>query len=102
MATVRYRLDPNEPPEPSKEELERYDALSDEDIDFSDIPELTPEMLAEMRLVAPGGSLPLKKQLTIRLDAEIVDWFKSEGRGYQTRMNDILAAYVRAAKAGSR
>ncbi|RFC62491.1 3-oxoacyl-ACP synthase [Fulvimarina endophytica] len=102
MATVHFRLDGSNPPEPTKEERERFDALRDEDIDFSDIPELTDAQLAEMRLVAPGEVVPTKKQLTIRLDAEIVDWFRAQGRGYQTRMNDVLGAYVRAVKRETR
>jgi uncharacterized protein (DUF4415 family) len=41
--------------------------------------------------------LPLPKQhLNLRLDAEVVEWFKKQGRGYQTRMNAVLRAYVRA------
>ena len=39
-----------------------------------------------------------KKQLTLRLDREIYDWFKSQGRGYQTRMNAVLRAYIKAQK----
>ena len=37
-----------------------------------------------------------KKQLTMRLDADIVDWFKSQGKGYQTRMNAVLRSYYEA------
>jgi len=42
----------------------------------------------------PGG----KQQLTLRLDQEIVDWFKAHGPGYQTRMNAVPRSYVDAKK----
>ena len=44
-----------------------------------------------------GIRLP-KKHLNLRVDADVVDWFKSQGRGYQTRMNAVLRAFVRAQK----
>jgi uncharacterized protein (DUF4415 family) len=37
-----------------------------------------------------------KRQLTVRLDQEVIDWFKSQGPGYQTRMNAVLRSYVNA------
>jgi uncharacterized protein (DUF4415 family) len=43
--------------------------------------------------------MPKPKQLiSLRLDAEVVDWFKSKGQGYQTRINAALLAYVKRAK----
>jgi uncharacterized protein (DUF4415 family) len=39
-----------------------------------------------------------KKQVTLRLDQDIVDWFKSQGRGYQTQMNAVLRAWVQGHK----
>jgi uncharacterized protein (DUF4415 family) len=46
--------------------------------------------------------LPLpKKHLNLRVDADVVDWFKQQGRGYQTRMNAVLRAYVTARKAAT-
>lgn len=44
------------------------------------------------------GIPALKQQLTVRLDQDIVDWFKAQGKGYQTRMNAVLRSYVRAQK----
>ena len=41
---------------------------------------------------------PRKKPITLRLDADVLDWFKSTGRGYQTRMNNVLRAYVESRK----
>jgi uncharacterized protein (DUF4415 family) len=72
------------------------DALRDEDIDLSDNPEVTPEMFA--RAVARKGLKPVarKQQVTLRLDADVLAWFKAQGRGYQTKINALLRAYVEA------
>lgn len=45
---------------------------------------------------AQPGMPPLKRQLTVRLDQDIIDWFKTQGPGYQTRMNAVLRSYVNA------
>jgi uncharacterized protein (DUF4415 family) len=70
--------------------------MRDEDIDLSDIPELTPEMFA--RAVARRGlkPVPRKQQVTLRLDADVLEWFRARGRGYQTQINALLRAYVEA------
>jgi uncharacterized protein (DUF4415 family) len=44
-----------------------------------------------------GFPLP-KRQLTMRLDGDVIDWFKRQGRGYQTRMNEVLRRFVQAQK----
>jgi uncharacterized protein (DUF4415 family) len=67
--------------------------MTDEEIDFSDIPEVTPEMFAKG--VVRRGLQPItKRQLTLRLDSDVIDWFKKQGRGYQTKMNALLRAYM--------
>ncbi len=70
--------------------------MADDEIDFSDIPELTPEMFANA--VWRRGLKPVskKQQVTLRLDADILDWFRSQGSGYQTKINQLLRAYVDA------
>ena len=73
--------------------LEELAALPDSEIDYSDIPELGPEFWANARVVKPRDP---KEQLTIRFDADIVEWFKAKGKGYQTHMNAVLRAYVDA------
>lgn len=45
---------------------------------------------------AMAGIPPMKKQITLRLDRDIIDWFKRQGPRYQTRMNAVLRAYVDA------
>lgn len=80
----------------SPQRLKDLSVKSDEDIDFSDIPELDEEWFKNARLVYPSER---KQQITVRLDADLVEWFKAQGRGYQTRMNAVLRAYYEAAKA---
>jgi uncharacterized protein (DUF4415 family) len=64
--------------------------MPDEDIDFSDIPELGDEFFEKAVLV------PAKQLVTIRLDADVVAWLKRNGRGYQTRANKILRTVMEA------
>jgi uncharacterized protein (DUF4415 family) len=96
---VFYELDLLDPPpltEEQKAELAALDNLRDEDIDFSDIPPLTEEFWKN-GIRNPHYARALKEQLTIRLDADILDWFKrhaKDGKGYQTDINKALRAYV--------
>jgi len=74
--------------------LARLDALREEDIDYSDIPALDESFFEKATVQWPAH----KKQLTIRLDEDVLDWLKQQGRGYQTRINAILRAYYDAHK----
>lgn len=78
----------------SRTDWKRVGALKDENINFSDIPELTPQMFA--RAIARRGLKPLarKKLLTLRIDSDVVEWYKGQGSGYQTRINALLRAYM--------
>ena len=69
-----------------KSDLARIDRMKDADIDYSDIPRLDKTFLKRAATAWP----PVKKQLTIRLDADVLDWLKGHGKGYQTRINRIL------------
>jgi len=69
-----------------KSDLAGIDRMRDADIDYSDIPPLDKTFLKKATMAWP----PVKKQLTIRLDADVLDWLKGHGRGYQTRINRIL------------
>lgn len=74
-------------------DFKRLDAMTDADIDLSDILEVTPEMFAKG--VVRRGLEPIhKRQMTLRLDSDVIEWFKRQGRGYQTRMNALLRAYM--------
>ena len=78
----------------SETDWKRLDAMKDEDIDLSDIPEIPPEMFA--RGIIRRGLKPVvrKKQLTLRMDSDVIEWFKKQGRGYQTKINSLLRAYM--------
>ncbi len=79
----------------SQTDSARVDALRDEDIDLSDVPEVTPEMWARA-VVKRGGVVvkPAKPQITIRIDADVLEWFRARGRGYQSEMSALLRAYM--------
>ena len=68
--------------------MARIDRLKDGDIDYSDIPPLDESFHRKAMEAWP----PVKQQLTIRLDADVLEWLKGQGRGYQTRINRILRA----------
>jgi uncharacterized protein (DUF4415 family) len=71
----------------------RVDALQDSEIDFSDVPELGPEFFA--RAIRWPGK---KKQITLRLDPDVLAFFRKHGRGYQTTINAVLRKYVESRK----
>lgn len=78
-----------------KSDLTRIDALKDEDIDYSEIPDLS-ALGKEFWDKAVVKRVEPKAQVTIRLDREVLDWFKSRGKGYQSRINAVLRAYKEA------
>jgi uncharacterized protein (DUF4415 family) len=67
--------------------------MRDEDIDFSDAPELGPDFF-ENAILWPGP----KKQITLRVDPDVLTFFRKHGRGYQTTMNAVLRKYMEARK----
>ena len=81
------------PPE-IQQQLLALDELADEDIDLSDIPE-TVDWTGAVR-----GKFyrPVKQQITLRIDADLIAWFKGagrpKGRGYQTNINQALREHV--------
>lgn len=70
--------------------------MTDEDIDLSDCPEITPEMFAKAVVQHGLPTTKVKTQVTLRIDSDVLDWFKSRGRGYQTQINQLLRAYMEA------
>lgn len=77
-----------------KTDFNKLDAMKDLDIDYSEIPELNSAFFQ-------AASMPLhpkKQQLTIRIDSDLVEWLKQHGKGYQTRINTILRAYMQVQK----
>ena len=75
----------------AKAELKHLHALPDDKIDTGDIPEVRDWPGARRGVFYR----PIKQQLTLRLDADLIDWFKQNGTGYQTRINAALRDYVR-------
>ena len=73
-----------------RKELAAIAAIPDEQIDTSDIPELTDEQLSNA--VRREMYRPVKKPVTMRLDADVIHWLKSQGPGYQTKANRLLRA----------
>lgn len=72
----------------SKRRLRKLAEMPDSEIDYSDIPKLTDDFWEN----AVRGKFyrPVKKQLTVRLDADVIEWLRKKGTGYQTRMNTLL------------
>lgn len=97
MKMVKHTLDTLPPlTEAQQDDLKRLATMPDDQIDTNDIPELTDAQLAEMQ--GPEHCRPLKKQVTARLDADVLAWLKAGGKGYQSRMNAILRQAMLTAK----
>ncbi len=95
--TVKLTLDPkNLPPLTAQQrsELEVIAAMPDEKIDYSDAPYLTDAVWTK----AATELRHAKKQITLRIDAEVLEFFKHTGKRYQSRMNAVLRSYVEAHK----
>lgn len=89
--TVVYEIDLQNPPPLSAEEREDLRRLAerpDEEIDTSDIPVATEKFWKNA--VRNPFYRPVKKQLTVRVDADVLAWLRAGGRGYQTKLNAIL------------
>ena len=72
-------------------------ATKDENIDFSEIPELDETFWRQAELIEPD----LTQQITLRVKRSVLAYFRAPGKGYQTRINRVLESYVRAQR-GSR
>lgn len=71
-----------------KDELKQVARMPDNEIDYSDAPALPDEMWD--KAVRGKFYRPVKEQVTVRIDADVLAWLKQRGKGYQTRLNDIL------------
>jgi uncharacterized protein (DUF4415 family) len=95
---VVYRLDPENPPALTAEEQQAWTELQemgDEGIDYSDIPPLPTTGWRRVSDLIPAEN---KQQITLRLDADVIQFFRSTGRRYQSRINAALRDYVEAHK----
>ncbi len=74
----------------SLKRLKEIENIPDEAINTSDIPELDDNFWENAKMVEPIT----KQSISIRLDSDILGWFKSQGKGYQTFINNVLRTYV--------
>ncbi|MCF8081941.1 MAG: BrnA antitoxin family protein [Deltaproteobacteria bacterium] len=89
--------------------MRKGENISEKDLQSVESPPLTDEILARMRPVAESHpeipsrvrgpqKTPTKKSTTIRLNAEVIEFFKAQGNGWQTKINDVLQEYVDSSK----
>jgi uncharacterized protein (DUF4415 family) len=78
----------------SMTDWEKLESMTDENIDFSDCPEITPEM-AKNAVIRRGLKSSKKQSLTLFLDDEIVNWYKENEVDHQTEINDLLRDYIK-------
>jgi uncharacterized protein (DUF4415 family) len=96
---VVYRREPRSPLTPKQRaNLEELARRPKHEIDTSDLPEWTEEMWK--RAVRGKFYRPVKKAVSLRLDADVIAWLKKDGKGYQTRANRVLREKMLADKAG--
>jgi uncharacterized protein (DUF4415 family) len=72
-----------------KAELEALAAMPESEIDTAEMPPID-----DWSKAVRGFYRPVKRPLSLRVDADVVDWFQRQGEGYQTRMNAVLREYV--------
>ncbi|PIX05069.1 MAG: cytoplasmic protein [Gallionellales bacterium CG_4_8_14_3_um_filter_54_18] len=91
--TVKFTLDAANPPPLTKAqqaEMKALASMAEKEIDFTDIPELTDAFWKNA--VQNPYYRPTKTSTTVRVDSDVLAWLKSQGKGYQTRINEILRA----------
>jgi uncharacterized protein (DUF4415 family) len=79
---------------PSETDWARVDALTDDEIDTSDIPPLTEEFFKHARVRMPRHMVAV----TVHVDSEVLNWFKAQGEDYERRMQAALRIYAEAHK----
>jgi uncharacterized protein (DUF4415 family) len=90
-------------PAESQTDWQRLDAMSEDEIEQNAAKEMAAlgidyDWASRARIVYPST----KERITIRLDPDILNWFKAQGKGYQSRMQAVLRAYVETHKHPSR
>ena len=95
--TVKFKLNAKNPPKITAVQRKRLAALAampDSEIDYSEIP----KQIGEVKWSRPGALISgeNKRQVTLRLDADVLNFFKSTGARYQSRINAVLREYVNA------
>jgi len=91
--TIKFTLDTANPPpltDAQQAEIKALSNMEEKEIDFTDIPELTDAFWKNA--VQNPYYRPTKTSTTVRVDSDVLAWLKSQGKGYQTRINEILRA----------
>lgn len=83
---------------PSETDWERIEAMTDDDIDTSDIPPLNDEFFKHAKVRLPKQYVMMK----VQVDSDVLDWFKAQGKDYEQRINAALRIYAEAHKAAQR
>jgi uncharacterized protein (DUF4415 family) len=97
MSIVTRNID--DLPPLDEERIKKLKEMQDRDIDFSDMPALTQEQLARFvpaKLLNRSLYRPVKIPVKVNYDADVLEWFRSFGKRYQTRMNSALREYMLA------
>lgn len=87
-------MKPDNSKKKSKTDWDKLNNMSDSEINYSDIPKLNKSFFKNGELRMPKA----KPRISIRLDSDVLEWFKSYGAGYQTRINAVLRMYMEAHK----
>src|SRR5260364_429072 len=86
---MQFEVDPANPPKPSKAAMRRLVQIQDRAIDYSDIPPLSDKWFEQ---AGKRAHVSVKRPISLRLDQDIIDYFRKQGRRYQTRINAVLRA----------
>ena len=89
----------NDLPPLDEQRIKKLKVMNDKDIDTSDMPALTQEQLARFvpaKLLNRSLYRPVKISVKMNYDADVLEWYRSFGKGYQTRMNKALREYMLA------
>ncbi|MES2614640.1 MAG: BrnA antitoxin family protein [Bdellovibrionota bacterium] len=75
---------------PTKTDFHRLETMKGDEIDYSDLPATTQEFWDDSEVMMPAP----KKHISLRLDQDVVEFFKRDGQGYQSKINAVLKTYV--------
>lgn len=78
----------------SSTDWERIDAMTDDQIDYSDSPKISRELFITGIRKSGKRTSEVKEAISIRLDKDVLEWFRARGRGYQSEVNALLRVYM--------
>jgi uncharacterized protein (DUF4415 family) len=93
---VTYRLNPDHPPVLTEEEWRAWEEVQEKQIQTIDLSGIPPQSSESWRRVLDLIPAENKQQITLRLDADVVEFFRATGRRYQSRINAALREYIAA------